>query len=526
MTVPRRLLLAGLLALSACSQPTAPQAASPTATTTPTIGTPGPEQSLVRLVLPNLKAISGQYLNASKTTSLTVAVDSAAPTTIALSSLTCTASGCPVKLYVSAGAHTFTVKAYSATSVLISQGSQGLTVVKGQDNALDMTLDAVNVTYSLRSAVQQFDPATKVIGNYARFRFSGGHSLVAYYDILAKDAVGDTVNHAPADATLCGDSNVRVTNISDATFPNRYRVELTTAGTHTLTAYSGLTCGMGSVLATQSLKTISARDAISGGDSHSLALLADGTVRAWGNNSSGRLGNPSPLDSTTPMTVSGITTSNPAVEVAAGNGHSLAILADGTVRAWGYNGYGQLGNGTTTQSTTPVTVSGITTSNPAVEIAAGYSHSLAILADGTVRAWGYNNVGQLGNGTTTKSTTPVTVSGITASNPAVEVAGGNYHSLAILADGTVRAWGYSNFGQLGNGATTGSTTPVTVSGITASNPAVEIAGGLYHSLAILADGTVRAWGYNSNGQLGNGTTTSSTTPVTVSGITTAAVPTP
>ena len=162
------------------------------------------------------------------------------------------------------------------------------------------------------------------------------------------------------------------------------------------------------------------------------------------------------------------------------------MLADGTVKAWANNNNGQLGDGSTTNRTTPVSVSGITN---AVAIAAGEYHSLALLADGTVKAWGSNSVGELGDGTTTTNRTiPVSVSGITN---AVAIAAGEYHSLVLLADGTVKAWGYNINGELGDGSTTNRTTPVNVSSIT---NAVAIAGGGYHSLVLLTDGTVKVWG--------------------------------
>jgi alpha-tubulin suppressor-like RCC1 family protein len=209
------------------------------------------------------------------------------------------------------------------------------------------------------------------------------------------------------------------------------------------------------------------------------------------------------------------------------------LLADGTIRAFGTNVYGELGNGATaTYQRTPVTVSGIAN---AVAVAAGglYGNvtggdkfSLALLSDGTIKAWGDNTYGQLGNGTTTASTIPVTVSGITN---AVAIAAGPSHALALLSDGTIKAWGDNTYGQLGDGTTTSPRlTPVTVcnTGATAgtcdSNPltnAVALAAGgtswSDSSFALLSDGTIKAWGSNGNGKLGDGTTTTRTTPVTV-----------
>ena len=141
----------------------------------------------------------------------------------------------------------------------------------------------------------------------------------------------------------------------------------------------------------------------------------------------------------------------PVVATAAGVLHTCALLSNGTVQCWGSNGRGQLGDGTTTQSTTPVTVSGITN---ATAIAAGAGHSCAVLATGTVQCWGWNSYGQLGNGTTTDSPTPtpVTVSGITN---ATAISAGGIYTCAMLASGTVQCWGFKGSGQLGDGSTTG-----------------------------------------------------------------------
>jgi len=195
--------------------------------------------------------------------------------------------------------------------------------------------------------------------------------------------------------------------------------------------------------------------------------------------------------------------------VAAGWFHNLAVRSDGTAWAWGRNNFGQLGNGTTNQSDVPVQVSNL---SGVIAVAGGAYHSVALKSDGTVWDFGYNGDGQLGTGTTTNSSTPVQVSNLSG---VIAVAAGCDHTLALKSDGTVWDWGYNSYGQLGNGTTTNSSTPVKVSNLSG---VTAIAGGCYHSLALKSDGTIWAWGDNHNGQLGNGTTTNSSTPVQVSNL--------
>ena len=275
--------------------------------------------------------------------------------------------------------------------------------------------------------------------------------------------------------------------------------------------------------------------AMSAGYAHSLALCADGTVAAWGNDVYGTLGDGvSTAYRRAPVAVSTNLGSSlygkSVVAIAAGSSHSLALCSDGTVAAWGYNSVGQLGDNSTTQRLVPVAVntdSGVSAlyGKKVVAIAAGYAHSLALCSDGTLAAWGDNSSGQLGDNATTNRLTPAavnTASGVSAlyGKTVVAIAAGYSHSLALCTDGTVAAWGRNQYGQLGDNTATGRLAPVAVStnsGVSAlyGKTVVAISAGDLHSLALCSDGTSAAWGWNQYGQLGDNTTVSRLAPVAV-----------
>lgn len=232
--------------------------------------------------------------------------------------------------------------------------------------------------------------------------------------------------------------------------------------------------------------------AVASGTGHACALLAEGTIRCWGENDDGQLGNGRTDGPSPPVAVKGIST---ATAIAAGGAHTCALLADGTVRCWGANLSGQLGNETTEGSLIPARVSGV---SDAVAIGAGSTHTCAVLADRTVRCWGSNVHGELGNGTTHRSTVPAPVEGI---RDALAVTGGAAHTCALLGDRTVRCWGSNLEGQLGNGSADDSRVPVAVPGLSI---AVQVSAGGFHTCALLAGGGAQCWGSNEAGQLGNG----------------------
>jgi|GEM_PF-2323380 len=298
--------------------------------------------------------------------------------------------------------------------------------------------------------------------------------------------------------------------------------------------------------------------ALAAGDTHTMAMDRTGTCSAWGANAGGQLGNNSYTQSNKPVAVTsgtnvvalslgyyssylvkndgslwawgnnyygiigdGTTTSQKVPKqiyisgmsgVAAGQYHAVALKSDGTVWTWGLNNSGQLGTGNTTQSLSPVQVPGLAN---VIAVAAGGSSSFALKADGTVWAWGSNNKGQLGDGSTAQRTSPVQVAG-SLSN-VVSITAGFYHAMALKSDGTAWAWGLNTSGQLGDGTTTQRNTPVQ---ITALSNVVQIASGVtaYHSAAVKSDGTLWTWGINSSGQLGNNSTTQSNVPVQVTAL--------
>src|SRR5262249_27188006 len=197
--------------------------------------------------------------------------------------------------------------------------------------------------------------------------------------------------------------------------------------------------------------------------------------------------------------------------IAGGTNFSLALGSDGTVWAWGLNNRGQVGDGTTTaQRTTPVQVSGFGTGSGIIAIAAGDSHALALKSDATVWAWGFNTSGQVGNGgTVSPQRTPVQ-SGPGILTGVTGIAAGNSHSLAVRTDGTLWAWGLNGSGQLGDGTSMQQNTPIqlnTIAGVSG------IAAGAFHSLASKSDNSLWAWGTNTNGQLGDGSLENRSTPI-------------
>ena len=252
------------------------------------------------------------------------------------------------------------------------------------------------------------------------------------------------------------------------------------------------------------------------GASHSCALLTDGTAKCWGYNGYGQLGDGTLVDKTSPTTVAGISN---ATAIWAGNDYTCAkIGSSSTFKCWGKNNYGQLGNSNNTNTSAPALVSNLSTTAGTSNTGYFAGHNCATNSLGAALCWGYNSSGQLGTNNTTNSNTPANVIGL--SSGVNLLTGGVAHSCALLNNGALKCWGSSTYGQLGNGLSSSSSsspwsyTPVAVGGGLDSGVASVVSGD-YHTCATLTNNALRCWGSNSNGQLGNSTTTNSSYPVLV-----------
>jgi len=255
--------------------------------------------------------------------------------------------------------------------------------------------------------------------------------------------------------------------------------------------------------------TNAARKDIKLGLYHSCLLTTAGGVKCWGMNNFGQLGNGSTTDRHQPVAVSGL--SHGVSAVALGGAHSCALTTTGGVKCWGQNNFGQLGDGSTTNRHHPVVVSGL--SSDVSAIALGAWHSCALMTTGGVKCWGWNNYGQLGDGSTTVRLQPMVVSDLSGVRA---IAVGATHSCVLMTTGGVKCWGSNEFGELGDDSNTNQHRPVAVSGL--SSGVSTIALGIYYSCALMTTGGVKCWGQNNNGQLGDGSTTKRHQPVTVSGL--------
>jgi alpha-tubulin suppressor-like RCC1 family protein len=250
--------------------------------------------------------------------------------------------------------------------------------------------------------------------------------------------------------------------------------------------------------------------AITSGEKHTCALTNLGGVNCWGNNEHGQLGDGSMVNSNVPVEVRGL---KDVTAIAAGWAHTCALTRSGGVSCWGYNKNGELGNGKTVDSSMPVEVNGL--SAGAVSIGTKEDHTCAVTTDGSVACWGYNEFGQLGDGTHISRSVPVEVQGLTGK--AAVVAAGERHTCVITEPGGIQCWGNNELGQLGNGETAYERlSPVDVAGLTSGVIGISAAGN--QTCALATGGAVSCWGNNKYGQLGDGTSELRRSPVAIDGL--------
>jgi alpha-tubulin suppressor-like RCC1 family protein len=255
------------------------------------------------------------------------------------------------------------------------------------------------------------------------------------------------------------------------------------------------------------VRSISTAVTMISGNHSFCALLSTSRVNCWGYGGSGQLGNGSLSGSDVPVRVAGITTAKALAD--SGSGSVCALLSSGKVDCWGFNGEGELGNGTTASSDIPVGVLGITNAKAVSEDVNGASFCVVLTTD-HLKCWGYNGDGELGNGTTTNFTVPVSVKNIST---ATAVFGGENGFCALLSSKHLDCWGNGGFGELGNGSSSNSDVPVAVRSI---GNDLTMVGGNDTFCALLSTSHVDCWGYGGNGQLGDGSFNSSDVPVPVS----------
>jgi alpha-tubulin suppressor-like RCC1 family protein len=240
----------------------------------------------------------------------------------------------------------------------------------------------------------------------------------------------------------------------------------------------------------------------------SLVVLGNGTVKAWGNNQFGQLGDGTTTDRNIPVEVSMLTN---IAAVAAGAYHSLALANDGKVWSWGKNDYGQLGDGTQTENHVAKQINSLSN---IISVAAGFDYSIALKNDGTVWAWGNNMWGVLGNATSLSEFHPIQINNLSG---IIAISAGTEHCLALKNDGTVWSWGWNAAGCLGDGSSVAKRpTPAPIAAL--SNIKAIAANGSLHSMALKNDGTVWTWGDNFYGQIGDGTSIEKHVPVQLTSI--------
>ena len=266
--------------------------------------------------------------------------------------------------------------------------------------------------------------------------------------------------------------------------------------------------------------------AVSGGWHHTCAILDNGDLKCWGRDNHGQLGNGGSTATTQtspPSTAIDLGSGRTAVAVSAGYGHTCAVLDNGDLKCWGRNYHGQLGDGGNTNTNAPSsTAVNLGTGRTAVAVGTSYGHTCAMLDNGDLKCWGQDLYGALGDGGSNTNTNAPSSTAINVGSGRTSVAfvAGNYHTCAILDNGDLKCWGKDSKGQLGDGGTNTDTDAPSSTAIDLGmgRTAVSVSAGGGHTCAILDNGDAKCWGWDGNGQLGDGgSNTDQASPVMVSG---------
>lgn len=351
---------------------------------------------------------------------------------------------------------------------------------------------------------------------------AAGHTITPTVQVAIQDAVGNTVPSATNSITLAIGTNAATGTLSgtaSVAAASGVASFSTLSINNPATGYTLTASASGLSGATSTTFDVTGFSAVSAGGAHSCGLTAAGAAYCWGDNQLGQLGNNSSTESSTPVPVSGGLT---FAAVSAGrNFYTCGLTGGGATYCWGANDYGQLGNNSTSGpqtctfisisvpcATTPVAVSGGLT---LAAVSAGFAHTCGLTAGGAAYCWGWNAYGQLGNNSTTSSSTPVVVfGGLTFA----AVSAGGTHSCGLTAGGVAYCWGDNLSGQLGNASSGSRSTPAAVSG---GLTFAAVSAGASHSCGTTTGGAGYCWGRNVEGQLGNNSTTGSSAPLAVSG---------
>lgn len=493
----RRLLVMGaalgLFALSGCSGGN-DGATQPTG--------PGPAVKLVFIVQP-----SNTAAGTVTTPAVQVAVEDAQGNTVttATNSITLALGTNPGSGTLSGTTTVAPVNGLATFStVTLSTAGTGYTLVATATSLTSATSSVFDVSAG---------PAAKLVFTVQPSSTAAGAAIAPAVQVAVRDAQGNTVTTAtnsiavalgtnPASGTLSGTTTVSAV-AGIANFTN-LRIDKATTG-YTLTASGAGLSGATSALFDVSL--VVAVSSVSAGRDHTCAVTASGAAYCWGY---AFLGSGSFNGSPTPVAVAGGLTFK---TISAGYDHSCGLTVAGAAYCWGSNLWAAVGDGTTLDRVSPAAVAGGLTFKT---VSAGYQHSCGVTTVGVAYCWGVDSYGETGNaGTTFYETVPVAVSG---GHTFASVSAGFHHSCGVTTVGAAYCWGYNGYGELGNGTTTSSTTPVAVSGgltfamISAGNGSV-----VGVTCGVTTAGAAYCWGDNAQGELGNGTLTSSNIPVPVAG---------